>query len=133
MIEFASIAKQSDKCYWLWISCFFQCSKYDTLRHSFLFSWYVNGTSIHDFNNLLTSQDTYIIKTVALYMYHLISAIETIWLLLLLLIYSDTTFNFVNITIYHTSNKFPAFPLVKMTSRDYPIFYYIGSATKIWG
>ena len=34
-----------------------------------------------------------------------------------------------NINEYHTSNKFPAFPLVKMTSRDCPIFYYIGSAT----
>jgi len=35
--------------------------------------------------------------------------------------------------IYHTSNKFPAFPLVKMTSRDCPIFYYIGSVTKNMG
>jgi len=57
---------------------FFQCPKYDILRHSFLFNWYVNGTSIHDFYNLLTSQDTNIIKNVALYVYHLINAIETI-------------------------------------------------------
>jgi len=35
--------------------------------------------------------------------------------------------------LYHASNKFPAFPLVKMTSRDCPIFYYIGSATKNMG
>jgi len=65
-----------------------------------LFSWYVNGTGIHDFYNLLTSQDTNIIKNVALYVYHLINAIDTIWLLLLLPIYSDTTYNFVNIIIY---------------------------------
>jgi len=39
----------------------------------------------------------------------------------------------LNMEIYHTSNKFPAFPLVKMTSRDCPIFYYIGSATKNMG
>ena len=36
----------------------------------------------------------------------------------------------MTLTVYHTSNKFAAFPLVKMTSRDCPIFYYIGSATK---
>ena len=35
--------------------------------------------------------------------------------------------------IYHTSNKFPVFPLVKMTSHDCPISYYIGSATKNMG
>jgi len=34
---------------------FFKCPKYDILRHSFLFSWYVNETSIHDLYNLLTS------------------------------------------------------------------------------
>jgi len=40
---------------------------------------------------------------------------------------------YVCIVLYHTSNKFPAFPLVKMTSRDCPIFYYIGSATQNMG
>ena len=36
----------------------------------------------------------------------------------------------LSIWLYHTSNKFPAFPLVKIMSHYCPIFYYIGSATK---
>ena len=34
------------------------------------------------------------------------------------------------IAIYHTSNKFPAFPLVKTTSRECSIFYYLGLIKK---
>jgi len=36
----------------------------------------------------------------------------------------------LSIWLYHTSNKFPAFPLVKIMSHDSTIFYYMWSATK---
>jgi len=59
---------------------------------------------------------TYIVRTQVLYNERLVFEIALFYII-----------------IYHTSNKFPAFPLVKMTSRDCPIFYYIGSATKNMG
>jgi len=49
---------------------FFKCVKYDNVRQSYLFNWYVHGTELYDFYALLSSQHPEIVKYVFMHIYH---------------------------------------------------------------
>jgi len=57
---------------------FFKCVKYNIVRQSYLFNWYVHGTELYDFYALLSSQNPEIVKNVSIYIYHLMNAVNDI-------------------------------------------------------
>jgi len=57
---------------------FFKCDKYDIVRQSYLFIWYVHGTKHLDLYALLSSQHLEIVKYVSIYIYHLMNAVNDI-------------------------------------------------------
>jgi len=57
---------------------FLKCVKYDIVRQSYLFNWYVHGTDLHEFYAVLPSQNPETFKYVSIYIYHLMNAVNDI-------------------------------------------------------
>jgi len=91
----------------LWIPCPFKCVKYDIVRQSYLFNFYVHGTELYDFYALLSSTNPEFVKYVSIYIYHpdMMIWMELMtfkyWLSLSSFLYNYLTFYYVlYITMY---------------------------------
>ena len=53
---------------------FFHCHKYTQIRQQYLFSWYDKGCSIHDFYQLMNTNNDVSIRKICIFLYHMLYA-----------------------------------------------------------